>query len=110
MHDVVFVEHLECFQQLPKDRERIGFLQFGFLPEEILQGASITELVNDVIVVLGLDDFVVADDVVRDPDGGQRLYLVRDVGLELVVFLEFLNGDDFNGEVPWLRLVGGPVD
>ena len=109
MHDVVLVENLEGLEELPEDHEGLGLLQVVLPLEEVLESAAVAELIDNVVIVLGLDDFVVADDVLGDANGREGLDLVRDIGLQLVVLLEFLNGDHFDCEVARLGLVGGTV-
>lgn len=47
-------------------------LFFNFLHE----GAAVTELIDEVVVVFGLDHFVVANDVFGVSDGGEDLDFV----------------------------------
>ncbi len=88
MHDVVFVEYLEGVDELFEDEEGLLFRDVFVLPEHSLEGATVTELVDEVEVVGGFEHVDVLYDVLVLLDVGQDVYLVDRALLQLLILLE----------------------
>ena len=51
MHDIVLVQDLECFKQLPEYLQRLLLAQFDLLLESMFECASVAEFIDKVEVV-----------------------------------------------------------
>ena len=49
--------------------------------KKILKGASVAKFIDDIIIVLWFDNLVIANDVIRDADGGECLNFIGDIDL-----------------------------
>lgn len=111
MHDIVFIEHFECLQNLPEESVSLDLGETSFLLNHPVQGTPIAELVDEVIVVGCLEHIDVGDYV-----GAFVAYLRQDVDfvdgalLQLGRIFEFLGGDYFYCELLACDDVLGPVD
>ncbi len=88
MHDVVFVEYLEGIDELFEDEEGLLLRDDLVLPEDSFEGATVTELVDEVEVVGSLEHVDVFYYVLVLLDVGQDVDLVDRALLQLLVLLE----------------------
>jgi hypothetical protein len=110
VHDVVPVEHLECLQQLPEGLQGFFFGEGSFFFDDLVEVAPVAVLVDEVVVVPGLEVVLVPDYVLAGRNGRKGVDLVDSALFELVALLVFFDRNDLDRELAHLLGVYGPVD
>ena len=110
VHDVGLGQDLEGLQQILEVTESLGLLELAMQFDFLFQGASVTELVDEVVVVGCLEDLDEANDMGGVLYLGESLYFVDGELLEFGTAPELLQFDYFDCDCLVGLLVDGPVD
>ena len=110
VHDVWFDENLERLQQVFKIVDSLLLFESTVEFDFLFESASVTVLIDEVVVVGCLEDFDEADDVGGVFDLREGLYLVDGELFKFRTGFKFLYFDDFDGHGLVVCLVGVSVD
>ena len=110
MHDVMFVQYSEGFNNLCEICQGCLFWQCSLLFQEFFQGATVTELIDEVKVINSFQHVEVFDDVRACFQISQNADLVVSSFLEFRVLFEFFGFDHFDGDLLLGLDIDSPVD
>jgi hypothetical protein len=110
MHDVVLGEGLKGLEHVHEVQQCFGLSEMPVVLDEPFQCAPIAVLIDEVVVIDGLEDLHELDDMVVLLDFGEGLDFVDGALLEFGAHLELLDLDDFDGHKLVGAFVGGLVD
>jgi hypothetical protein len=99
MHNISPRKHLEGFYHLPKEEKCPLFWEGAFFLHELIHGASVAVLVDEVKVIGSLEHIDVFDDVRAVLECGQDVDFVDCAFLKLRDFLELLSLNYLDGDL-----------
>jgi hypothetical protein len=109
VHDVEPVEDLEGLEELPEGLEGLPFGEGAFPFECLLKSASAAVLIDEVVVVFGLEVVLVPDYVFARADAGEGVDLIDGAGFKQCILLVFFNRNDLDCELTHFLCVYGSV-
>lgn len=99
MEDVKLVENFEGVEEVGDEFNGLLFGDGALLADFGLEGTPVAVLVHEVMIILGLDELVEADDLLAGPHLGEHGDFVHEALLGLGVVEDGVVGDDLDGAV-----------
>jgi hypothetical protein len=109
MHDVKSIQHFEGLQKLPENSQSLGLSKVALFFNSVVDCASVTIFIHEVVVVSRLKMILVLNDVFRRSDCGQSFYLVDSALLKKIILLKFLDWYDLDCKFTHFLGVEGPI-
>ena len=98
MHYVVLAKDLESLSDLPEVTQGLRLFEARFFLEELLEGASVAELIDEVEIVDGLEHVIIFDDMLTRFKVAEDVDFVNGALLELGKFPKLIGFDHLDGD------------